>query len=157
MYWTALKQRYLFPFYKQLHNKDCGPACIRMIARYYGRKFHPDYLNGISQLTEQGASLHNIDKAAQQLGFLTISGATTIRQLTDTIPLPCILHWTASHFVVLYKINAKKGKYYLADPARGKHIVDNNTLRQNWLYDEEKGYLLLLSPSEKFYTHIANT
>lgn len=156
MYWTLLKQRFFFPFYRQLDDKDCGPTCIRMIARYYGRKFHPDYLVDISQLTAQGASLQNIDKAAQQLGFLTINGTTTSRQLTDSIPLPCILHWASTHFVVLYKINAKKGTYYLADPARGKRIVSKNTLEQHWLHNnEDKGYLLLLSPSETFYTHPA--
>ena len=26
-----------FPFYKQLDGMDCGPSCLRMIAKYYGK------------------------------------------------------------------------------------------------------------------------
>lgn len=28
-----------FPFYKQLDAMDCGPTCLRMIAKFYGKKF----------------------------------------------------------------------------------------------------------------------
>ena len=28
-----------FPFYKQLDGMDCGPSCLRMIAKYYGKTF----------------------------------------------------------------------------------------------------------------------
>ena len=27
-----------FPFFKQLESADCGPTCLRMIAKYYGKK-----------------------------------------------------------------------------------------------------------------------
>lgn len=26
-----------FPFYKQHDAMDCGPTCLRMVAKYYGR------------------------------------------------------------------------------------------------------------------------
>ncbi|MCY7329599.1 MAG: hypothetical protein LH618_13690, partial [Saprospiraceae bacterium] len=28
-----------FPFYKQHDSSDCGVACLRMIARHYGRHY----------------------------------------------------------------------------------------------------------------------
>ena len=28
-----------FPFYKQLDAMDCGPTCLRMVARHYGKHF----------------------------------------------------------------------------------------------------------------------
>ena len=28
-----------FPFYSQLDMMDCGPACLRMIAKYYGNSY----------------------------------------------------------------------------------------------------------------------
>ncbi|MFW5700795.1 MAG: cysteine peptidase family C39 domain-containing protein, partial [Cyclobacteriaceae bacterium] len=28
-----------FPVYKQLDSMDCGPTCLRMIARYYGKSY----------------------------------------------------------------------------------------------------------------------
>ena len=36
-----------FPFYKQLDGMDCGPTCLRMIAKYYGKTF------SVQQLREQ--------------------------------------------------------------------------------------------------------
>lgn len=26
-----------FPFYRQPDSKDCGPTCLRVIAKYYGK------------------------------------------------------------------------------------------------------------------------
>ena len=28
-----------FPHYQQLDSMDCGPSCLRMIAKYYGRSY----------------------------------------------------------------------------------------------------------------------
>ncbi|MCQ2314691.1 MAG: cysteine peptidase family C39 domain-containing protein [Bacteroidales bacterium] len=28
-----------FPFFPQLDAMDCGPTCLRMIAKYYGRHY----------------------------------------------------------------------------------------------------------------------
>ena len=28
-----------FPFYSQLDMMDCGPACLRMIAKYYANSY----------------------------------------------------------------------------------------------------------------------
>jgi ATP-binding cassette, subfamily B, bacterial len=33
-----------FPLYKQLDAMDCGPTCLRMVAKYYGRSIPLDYL-----------------------------------------------------------------------------------------------------------------
>ena len=30
-----------FPHYIQLDAMDCGPSCLRMIAKYYGKRFVP--------------------------------------------------------------------------------------------------------------------
>ena len=34
-----------FPHYHQLESADCGPSCLRMIAKYYGRNYSVQYLN----------------------------------------------------------------------------------------------------------------
>ncbi|MBR6198471.1 MAG: hypothetical protein IKQ72_12845 [Bacteroidaceae bacterium] len=31
--------RLLFPFYHQMDSADCGPSCLRMIAKHYGVMF----------------------------------------------------------------------------------------------------------------------
>jgi hypothetical protein len=34
---AKLKELMKFPHYKQLDSMDCGPTCLRMIAKYYGK------------------------------------------------------------------------------------------------------------------------
>ncbi|MBN1971943.1 MAG: hypothetical protein JW870_21505 [Candidatus Delongbacteria bacterium] len=33
-----------FPTYKQLDAMDCGPTCIRIISKYYGKEFTLQFL-----------------------------------------------------------------------------------------------------------------
>lgn len=33
-----------FPHSHQLESADCGPSCLRMIAKYYGRSYSIQYL-----------------------------------------------------------------------------------------------------------------
>ncbi|WP_239776190.1 cysteine peptidase family C39 domain-containing protein [Tenacibaculum finnmarkense] len=33
-----------FPFFRQLDYRDCGPTCLRMIAKFYGKNFSREFL-----------------------------------------------------------------------------------------------------------------
>ena len=33
-----------FPYFKQFGNLDCGPTCLRIVARYYGKTYSEDSL-----------------------------------------------------------------------------------------------------------------
>ena len=44
-----------FPHYTQLDSMDCGPTCLRMIARYYGRRYSLEMLRDRSFITREGA------------------------------------------------------------------------------------------------------
>jgi len=28
-----------FPYYNQLDSRDCGPTCLRMVAKHYGKSY----------------------------------------------------------------------------------------------------------------------
>jgi len=58
-----------FPFYEQPDEMDCGPTCLRMISKYYGRSISLEKLRLISETTREGSSLNNIAKAAELIGF----------------------------------------------------------------------------------------
>lgn len=92
---------------------DCGPTCLRMIAKYYGRNFKLQTLRRLCEINKEGVSLLGISDASEKIGFRSIGVKLNAEQLKEA-ELPCILHWRQNHFVVLYKI--KKHKYYLADP-----------------------------------------
>jgi len=53
-----------FPFYKQLDQMDCGPTCVRMIAKYYGKSYDVDFLRRKSNITKGGVTLGGIAEAS---------------------------------------------------------------------------------------------
>lgn len=108
----------IFPHYLQLDAFDCGPTCLRMIAKYYGRTYSVQYLREQAFISREGVSMLGISDAAELIGFRTMGVRITLEQLRTEVPMPCILHWNQQHFVVCYKI--KNGKYYIADPANKK-------------------------------------
>ena len=142
-----------FPFYHQLESADCGPACLRMIAKYYGRSYSIQYLREQAFITREGVSMLGISDAGERIGFRTMGVKVTLEQLREEVPLPCILHWNQNHFVVLYKV--KKGKYYVADPAAEKLVYAEAELARCWCSTvtegKDTGAALLFEPGPDFY------
>ena len=93
-----------FPALLQHDAKDCGPTCLRMVARYHGRAVALEELRRLSETTRSGSNLQSMAEAAEHLGFRTLGVKVTLEKLLTEQPLPCILHWNSSHFVVLYKV-----------------------------------------------------
>ena len=109
-----------FPLYKQPDSKDCGPTCLKIIAKHYGRILNIQTLRNLSETTREGSSLHNIADAAEQIGFRTLGAKLSTNDLSE-VPLPCILHWNNNHYVVLYKI--KKNKYFKKEWKRNRNYI----------------------------------
>lgn len=97
-----------FPHYQQLDSMDCGPSCLRMIAKYYGRCYSLQNLRERSFITRQGVSMLGISDAAESIGMRTQGVRISLQQLVEDVPLPCILHWNQNHFVVLYNVKKKR-------------------------------------------------
>ncbi|MDR1222725.1 MAG: peptidase domain-containing ABC transporter, partial [Tannerella sp.] len=108
-----------FPHYTQLDAMDCGPTCLRMIAKHYGRSYTLQNLREKCFITREGVSMLGISDAAESIGMHTQGVQITFEQLEKDALLPCILHWNQNHFVVCYGIKKKKGNYVIkiADPA----------------------------------------
>ena len=142
-----------FPFYHQLESADCGPSCLRMIAKYYGRSYSIQYLREQAFITREGVSMLGISDAAERIGFRTMGVKVTLEQLRTEVPLPCVLHWNQNHFVVLYKV--KNGKYYIADPATKKLVYEESELARCWcstvVEGKDTGAALLFEPGPDFY------
>ncbi len=127
------------PFYHQQDAMDCGPTCIRMIAKYYGKSMGINNLRTQSQYSKEGVSILGIAKAAESIGFKTMGVQLTIEQL-KSVEAPCILHWAQNHFVVLYKVNSPlfwrgvRGEVFvIADPAKGIIKLSKKEFAQSWL------------------------
>lgn len=141
-----------FPHYYQLDAADCGPTCLRMIAKYYGCNYSVQYLREHAFITREGVSMLGVSDAAEHIGFRTMGVRITLEQFEQEVPLPCILHWNQRHFVVCYKI--KKSKFYIADPAAGRVVFDRTEFGRCWfstsVEGKDTGTALLLEPGPEF-------
>lgn len=146
-----------FTHYRQADLMDCGPTCLRMIARHYGRNFTLQRLRDISGISRDGVSMLGISQAAEKVGFRTTGIKTSINMLVES-ELPCILHWRKNHFVVLYKITRhsipSKRVFHISDPAYGLLTYNQAEFAKNWISmhnsDEEVGVALVLTPTPSF-------
>ena len=142
-----------FPFFQQFDAMDCGPTCLRMVAKYYGKHYTTESLREKSYITREGVSMLGISDAAESIGMRSIGVKITFEQLKKEAPLPCVVHWGQDHFVVVYKFH--KGKVFIADPAFGRMEYSEKEFCEQWLSTvaggEEKGLCLLLQPTPEFY------
>ena len=106
-----------FPHEFQMDAKDCGPASLMIIAKFYGKYYSLQYLRDLCGITREGVSFLDISYAADKIGLRTVSVKASMHDIVDRISLPCIIHWNANHFIVVYK--ASKTKIYVSDPAKG--------------------------------------
>lgn len=132
---------------------DCGPSCLRMISKFYGKSYSLQTLRTESGIGKEGVSLYGICEAAEAIGFRTKSAKVSLEKLLHEKPLPCILHWNQGHFVVLYKI--KGNKFYVADPARSRVRYSKREFITNWSYVTtptiQTGVALFVEPTSQFY------
>ncbi|KAF2516091.1 peptidase domain-containing ABC transporter [Flavobacterium foetidum] len=142
-----------FTHYKQADHKDCGPTCLKIIAKHYGKTIHIQDLRDASETTREGSNLLFLSDAAEKIGFRTLGVKLSLERLKEA-PLPCMLHWNKNHYVVLYKI--KKDVYYISDPAFGLIEYNKADFLKFWIGNNaedttEEGIALLLEATPKFF------
>ncbi|MDF9799376.1 ATP-binding cassette subfamily B protein [Catalinimonas alkaloidigena] len=142
-----------FPHYKQLDLMDCGPTCLQIISKYYGKYFSLQLLRDRCDGGREGVSILDISQAAESIGFKSLALKTSFCNLRDKLPLPCIVHWNHTHFIVVYKF--RKGKVYASDPARGLLQYTEKEFVESWLDtthpDTDEGVVLALESTPHFY------
>ena len=136
-----------FPWYKQPDQMDCGPTCLKMIAKFFDVSIALQDIRDLCQINRDGVSLLGISKAAERVGFRTLAVKIDASQLRD-LEMPCILHWKQNHFVILYKI--AKDKFFIADPAVGLLALDEKEFNTNWLTGN-KGIALQVTPTPELF------
>ena len=139
-----------FPLYKQLDTVDCGPTCLRMIAKYYGRSYSLQYLRQKCQIQRFGVSLLSISESAEAIGLRTLAVKIDYEALLKKVTLPCIIHWDQKHFVVVIKVTNVMA--YIADPAAGLRKIPRKEFEKHWTAkrSDQAGVALLLEPTATF-------
>lgn len=143
----------IFPFYRQVDSKDCGPTCIKIIAKFYKKNISIQNIRVISQTTRVGSSLLGLSNASESLGFRSLGVKLNVLAIKEAT-LPCILYWNKEHFVVLYAI--RNNIYYISDPAHGLLKYNKDEFLKYWIGNNvtdqtQEGIALLLEPTPKFY------
>jgi ATP-binding cassette subfamily B protein len=129
--------------------KDCGPASLKIIAKYYGKYYSLQYLRDLCGITREGISMLDISYAAEKIGLRSLSVKADLNGLLDKVLLPCIIHWDNNHFVVVYKVTVKK--IFVSDPAKGLLSYTQKQFADKWYKKNENyGVLMALEPMANF-------
>lgn len=141
-----------FPVRRQLEATDCGPVCIQMIAAYYKKRYSLQTLKEYCRVTRLGISVQDVLNGCKSIGLHAVSVQVSPTELQQ-MPLPAILYWRQSHYVVLYQIRIKKGRriYYLADPDYGRIKLQEEFFQKEWMGAENSGIAIVMAPTGEFY------
>lgn len=89
-----------FPIIRIENGVEVGPACLKMIAKYYGKEFDLGYLAKISKMHAlDGTSLRGLRDAGEIMGFRTMAVRIPLRSNKEgklgliNAPFPLIIHW----------------------------------------------------------------
>lgn len=141
---------------RQRDETDCGAACLKMVAEFYGKRYELQTLRDACHVSEKGVSLLGISDAAESIGLRAKGVRLNWEQLRDMTHLPCIVHWNQCHFIVVCDIIKRKGhcRVLVADPAEGLLKYKTEDFLKSWIEDGERqcGIALLLDPTSNFYS-----
>ncbi|AGJ87859.1 peptidase domain-containing ABC transporter [Raoultella ornithinolytica] len=117
------------PVIIQSESTECGNACLSMICGFYGKDIDLFNFRNRYGSTSQGATLNVLAAIAQKAGLKTRALSLDIAEIKE-LRLPCILHWSLNHFVVLVAIKGKR--FIIHDPALGRRVVHLQELSENF-------------------------
>lgn len=89
-----------FPLDRQLDMMDCGPASLKMIAKYYGKYYSLQYLRDLCGNTREGVSLAGISHGAETIGLRSLAAHS--RQKISSKKYPCLLLFTGTIRILSY-------------------------------------------------------
>ncbi|MDI3318486.1 peptidase domain-containing ABC transporter [Pinibacter soli] len=137
-----------FPHEYQLDSKDCGPACVKIISKFYGQFYSLPYLRDLCNIGTEGVSLLDICNACEIIGLKTKCIQLSFDDF-KVMPLPSIVHWKSNHFIVVYKIT--KSHVKVSDPGRGLLKYTIAEFKRDWIdADGAVGTVIAIEPMADF-------
>ncbi|MBO1577813.1 peptidase domain-containing ABC transporter [Staphylococcus epidermidis] len=134
-------------YIEQPDQKDCGPTCLSMLSRYFGKKVSIAQLREYCGTDLYGTNILGMIKAGEKIG-LKIEGFEA-KQIEDvsTDYLPAIFHIINNdgfdHFIIITKI--VNNKVYIVDPAKGKYVLSKSDFLNVWT-----NIVLTVKPNKDF-------
>lgn len=110
---------------KQSSEKDCGPACLLSIIKYYKGFVNLETIKIDSKTTSRGTNAYDLIKAANKYGFDAAGYSVEVENLlTECRAYPFIAQVKINkfeHYIVVYEV--QKNKVVVMDPAYGKKTL----------------------------------
>ena len=111
------KQRVVTPIVLQTHAAECGAACLGSVLAHFGRWVPLTELRERCEVSRDGSSAASILRASRHYG-LECSGLGVRAEQLEKLPLPLIVFWQFSHFVVVEGVDGRH--FHLNDPSTGR-------------------------------------
>ncbi len=138
-----------FPVEYQMDTQDCGPASLKIIAKYFGKYHSLQFLRDRCGISKEGISLLDLSTGAESIGLHTLAIKCTIEDILYRIPFPAIVFWNENHFVVVYGTDKKS--IWVSDPAKGRIKYTHEQFKKGWYQKgESRGVLLAVEPTVDF-------
>lgn len=105
------------PVRMQLNTVECGAACLAMVLSYFKRPTSVSQCRPYCGGGRGGVSAAAIAAAGREFG-LEVQGYRPVAESFGQVPLPAIVHWEKSHFVVVERWSPRRVD--IVDPAWGR-------------------------------------
>ena len=136
----------------QHDQRDCGAACLHMIAKHYGYSQPLTKFRELTKTDRNGASVYGLIAAADAIGLKGEAMSGSIEELSreiakERVRFPLIAHIITdhglAHFVVISDL--KKGCFTVHDPGRGKVRISRDDFSRMWT-----GYVITFEKTDRF-------
>lgn len=138
---------------QQFESSDCGPACIAMIASYFGKEFNIAKIRNIMGTDVEGSNLIAFKKIEDEYKFKIRLTEGNKESINKNLCTPFIVHmhiirnnnsWI-DHYVVVKKITKKRIYIWDPDPLYKKQKLTYEEFFSYWT-----GYAIFLEPDVGF-------
>jgi ABC-type bacteriocin/lantibiotic exporter with double-glycine peptidase domain len=112
------------PDVRQRQSHDCGPAVVKSIERFHGRRNIPLrlYVAALSSSPTDGTDPRTMERLLRQYGYEVISGEMAVRDLK---------HFTGKGWPVIV-CGIARGKVHIQDPFDGPRPIKVNDFERQW-------------------------
>lgn len=139
-------KRQKLPVIHQASRAECGLACLAMISTYHGYAVDVQTLRVRFAPSLRGMTFIDLQAVAEKMGLASRAVKIKMHALNN-LQTPAVLHWDASHFVVLKEI--KKKSIIIHDPAVGEIVVLKEDLAEHF-----QGIAMEFFPSQNFVKRV---
>lgn len=142
-----------YPHIRQQEERDCGAACLSMIAEYYGLKISISTIREYIKMDTYGSNIYGLIQGAEKMHLsgtaLEGSREELLEGINDrTVNVPFIARIVNNemfeHYIVVYNIN--ESNTIIGDPAENK----NTKIQTDLFFDHWLGQLIIFAPTELF-------